>query len=131
MKVVWRFNLAAVSGYPTSCTLTTYLVRWVPDSWMPNVSRHGTKRCAQSRALPARERYARPLTNTRGRTALATDLKSPAGHCRWKAVEELRRLGDKRAVPLLETMAHDDTDGNVRHYARQAADRLQNAGSRR
>jgi hypothetical protein len=63
-------------------------------------------------------------------TALSNDLKSSSSHCRWKAVEELRRLGDKRAVPLLEAVARDDADGNVRHYARQAVDHIKNAGSR-
>lgn len=64
-------------------------------------------------------------------TALSGDLKSSSGHSRWKAVEELRRLGDKRALPLLEAVARDDTDNNVRHYARQAVDFIQNTGSRR
>lgn len=62
--------------------------------------------------------------------ALSGDLKSPSGHSRWKAVEELRRLGDKRAVPLLLALAESDPDTNVRHYARQAATSLQQSGSR-
>ena len=63
-------------------------------------------------------------------TALANDLKSSSGHCRWKAVEELRRLGDKRAIPLLEAVVRGDPDNNVRHYAGQAVASLQQSGSR-
>jgi len=28
----WRFDLSTIAGYPATCTLTQYLVRWAPDS---------------------------------------------------------------------------------------------------
>ena len=51
--------------------------------------------------------------------------KSPDADFRWKAVEELRRLGDRRAIPALQQAATNDADGLVRHFAGEAAVILQ------
>lgn len=71
-----------------------------------------------------------PLHSGPDALAALQDLlgKSPDPDSRWKAVEELRRLGDHRAIPALQQTAANDADALVRHFAGEAVIQLQGAG---
>lgn len=70
-----------------------------------------------------------PLHTGPGALAVLQHLlgESPEPDIRWKAVEELRRLGDRRAIPVLQQTAATDADALVRHFAGEAAAQLQGA----
>jgi hypothetical protein len=67
-----------------------------------------------------------PLHTGPGALAALLDLlaKHPSSGCRWKAVEELRRLGDPKAVDALCAVAANDADAYVRHFAAETIESL-------
>jgi len=61
---------------------------------------------------------------------LETVAKHPSSVCRWKAVEELRRLGDVRVVDTLQAAAVNDADSYVKHFAAETAGSLRSPRKR-